>query len=149
MIESTHMKKPAFTLIELLVVITIIGILAGLALMVINPQKYLGDSRNTRRRVDLHSISLTISQYAIDKGSLPTGITPTPIEICRSDSMACSGLLDLGSLVRVSKYISAIPVDPSSTSVNGSGYWVHSENGSFITLTAPLAENGLLLEITR
>ncbi|RJR26522.1 type II secretion system protein [candidate division WWE3 bacterium] len=143
-------KHSGFTLVELLVVITIIGILAGITLSVINYNVHLGNSRNTKRRLELHTISIAIYQYATDTGQLPVSIPDTETEICKSDGIAnCAGLVDLTVLTANTKYLISMPVDPKSESQDGTGYSIYRTPADRVTVTAPLAENGIVITVTR
>lgn len=66
-----NMKK-GFTLIELLVVIGIIGILAAVVLVAVNPGRQFAQARDTQRRSDLLTITNAIYQFAAEHdGNLP------------------------------------------------------------------------------
>jgi prepilin-type N-terminal cleavage/methylation domain-containing protein len=148
------MKPPktsqGFTLIELLVVITLIAIIATISLTVMNYNRYLGGSRNTRRRLDLHTISIAIFQYITDTSVIPQTIPATPTEICLSDGVVnCTGLVDLRVLTNNSKYLVTMPSDPNKQNPNGTGYFIYTSNNGRVTVTAPLTENNEVLEVTR
>ena len=49
-------KKNGFTLIEVLLVVAIIGILAAIVIIAINPRKQLGDPNDATRRADVTTI---------------------------------------------------------------------------------------------
>lgn len=63
-----------FTLIELLVVITVIGILAGSLLIVINPVEQLKKSRDAQRKHDLSQVQKALETYDNDQGHYPASI---------------------------------------------------------------------------
>jgi type IV pilus assembly protein PilA len=66
-----HIRK-GFTLIELLVVIGIIGILAAVVLVAVNPGRQFAQARDTQRRSDLLTITNAIYQFAAEhEGNLP------------------------------------------------------------------------------
>jgi prepilin-type N-terminal cleavage/methylation domain-containing protein len=65
--------RPAkgFTLIELLVTITIIGILASVVLLVVNPAKILENSRYTTMKANLNQVAKAAQLYELNSGTLP------------------------------------------------------------------------------
>jgi len=139
-----------FTLIELLIVITLIGILAGIMLSVVNYNVHLGNARNTKRRLELHTISIAVVQYTTDTGLLPTALPDTETEICKSGGVAnCSGLVDLTVLTANTKYLVTMPNDPKNESTDGTGYTIYKTPAGRVTVSAPLAENGIVLNVTR
>lgn len=114
-----------------------------------NPAKELSDARNAQRRADVNTILNAVYQYAIDNnGSLPEGITSTPTEVCAAqDSAECSDLMDLHVLLE--SYLVSIPRDPQNESGPGSGYFIVKDENSRITVSAPGAENGMEITVTR
>ena len=80
--------RRGFTLLELMIVITIIIILASIALP--QYQKTIAQAREAVLREDLFKLRSMIDQYAADKGKLPSSL----------DELVSSG------------YMREIPVDP-------------------------------------
>ena len=71
------MDKEAFTLVELLIVVSIIGILAGVAIAVINPNKVRGRARDGVRKNDMAVIKSAIENYYAENNIYPaTGTIP-------------------------------------------------------------------------
>lgn len=64
-----------FTLIELMVVMAIIAVLTGLGVFGINA--VLTSSRDTERRSALQDVSLMITKYLTEQGSLPSTVNAT------------------------------------------------------------------------
>lgn len=64
-----HFGKKAFTLLELLLVIGIIAALSGLAIPYY--QDYIGQSKNSVMRSNLHALRKTLMEYKADKGQYP------------------------------------------------------------------------------
>ncbi len=156
-IHSSSLRSQAkgFTLIELLVVIGILAVLLAITLIAINPAKQFAQANNTKRRSDVNAILNAINQYMADnKGSIPpTNITTTDQEISNTAANICN--------VLVPTYIAALPVDPQTNNGNPvaaadcagayvTGYHVvQSASNSRITVSAPGAELGDTIQVTR
>ncbi len=96
------LKKKGFTLIELLIVISIIGILAGVVLTVLNPNHFRGKARDSVRKEDLAVIQGALERYYADNNAYPD---------------------DLSSLETT--YIRTLPTDPK----DGDDYFYNKESG--------------------
>lgn len=148
--SSTMMKRKGFTLIELLLVIGIIGILAAIVVIAINPSKQLSDARATSRVSAMKELKNAITQYIIDGNELdtiPDGII-NAVDVCQPavDPVDCvtnapQGI-DLSFLVP--DYLIDLPIDPNETGTRLTGYRVF-RSGSFILVCSPVlqAECGL------
>ena len=146
--KSFSKDKKGFTLLEILLVVAAIAILAGIIILAINPNKQLGDTRNSQRRLAVDSIVNAIYQYSLDHngslpgasltvqnlGSIPTGTDRSvALEICLVDptapgtALACGGpaaasnSVDLSDLTKGAIYLTGIPMDPLP-SASSSGY---------------------------
>ncbi|PWB39138.1 MAG: hypothetical protein C3F02_00775 [Parcubacteria group bacterium] len=140
--------KKGFTLIEILLVVAAISILAGIVILAINPTKQLGETRNAQRRADVNTILNAVYQYSIDNGSIPASITNAQVEVCKT-SASCVGLIDLSVLTLNEKYITSIPLDPTGSSTNGTGYKIQKSANNRVTVLAPSAEQGATISATR
>ncbi|MCH7492612.1 type II secretion system protein [Patescibacteria group bacterium] len=112
-------KNRGFTLLELLVVIGIIGILAAIVIVAINPGRQFAQARNAQRWNDVNATLNAIHQYAVDNnGIVPATITATPTNIGSggSDIDLCESLV--GEVSGIS-YITAMPVDPENGNWSG------------------------------
>jgi type II secretion system protein G len=75
-----------FTLIELLVVIGVIGVLAGVLVILIDPATQLKKARDANRKSDLSLIRSALELYRSDIGNYPsedditTGSAPKPLD---------------------------------------------------------------------
>ena len=149
-------ERRGFTLIELLVVIGILAVLLAITLIAINPARQFSQANNTKRASDVNAILNAIDQYAADnKGALPAGI-PTAAAVIGSDT--ASGQVDI-CLPLVTRYLAALPVDPLTnngtpvsdcTQAYSTNYTVvRSATDNRITVTAPAAELGATITVTR
>ena len=141
--------KKGFTLLEILLVIAIIAILAAIVIIAINPGKQLADSRNAQRETDVNTILNATYQYAVDtNGTIPATITTTATAVCASGG-TCTGLIDLGVLTASEKYLTSLPKDPTGGSANSTGYNIMKTANNRITVSAPSAEQGKTISVTR
>ena len=64
--------KKGFTLIELLIVISVIGILTGVLISILNPSLFQGRAFDARRSAVLSDIGTAAESYYAEIGSYPT-----------------------------------------------------------------------------
>lgn len=91
--------RRGFTLIELLVVIAIIGLLSSVVLGSLNAAR--AKARDAKRDADLYAVKSALAAYFIDNGEYP------------EDLGTGYRLSDVANLL-VPRYLSAIPLDPST-----------------------------------
>jgi type IV pilus assembly protein PilA len=166
------MKPRGFTLIELLIVIGIIGILAAIVLVAVDPAKRLGQARDASRSGEVNSLLNAILNYTIDnQGSLPPVIAsatavqlgtnsgcPTTCDALTHIGVTPSSCVDLTSAL-VDKYIASIPVDPKNSDATGTpfnaartGFYMQKSPSGRITVGACTAEQkpaGTYVSVTR
>ncbi|MEK7099394.1 MAG: prepilin-type N-terminal cleavage/methylation domain-containing protein [Patescibacteria group bacterium] len=141
-----------FTLIEILIAVAIVGIIAAVAFVALNPGKRLEDSRNARRWSDLSAMASAIKVKQVDDGGAYmvtfTGLTagtPYMIGTCGgacttaspADCEVAIGLAngydldsDTGGVNAITTYIAANPTAPSG---NDSGItWDGARTGYYI-----------------
>ncbi len=127
----------------------VIGILAAIVIVAINPTKQLEQARNAQRRSDVNVILNATYQYAIDHDlTLPAALPTTPQEICQSNVPDCSGLIDLSALE--GSYLVRLPRDPSTQDPRSTKYtMMYNEEAGSVTVSAPRAEAGEVISVTR
>lgn len=106
----SHSDK-GFTLIELLLVIAIVGILAGVILIGINPAQRMQEARDNIRKTDLKAIQKALEIYFVKNRSYPvSGCISAPT----NPSWQCWNVNSPGFLMGANgkDYISTMPIDP-------------------------------------
>jgi len=153
--------KRGFTLLEVLLVIAIVGILAGIVILALNPGKQLGDANDAERRVDVNTIMNAVYQYALDNdGDFPAGIdaiegtsqvlgtSASGCDTTCTDATTVTACVDLsGDLV--SDYIVDIPQDPSSGTAANTDYYINELANGRLTVGSCDPEQADSIEITR
>lgn len=140
-------KQRAFTLIEILLVVTLLAILAGIVILAINPPRQLAEARNAQRTADAYALLNAVYQYAADHdGELPAVLTETWGGICREGGN-CDGFLDLSILSENQKYLATLPLDPSASNENWTGYSIRRSSTGIVSISAPSAELGAVIEV--
>jgi prepilin-type N-terminal cleavage/methylation domain-containing protein len=163
-VRSLRNKQAGFTLIELLVVIGILAILLAITLIAINPNKHFQDTRNAKRSSDVVAILDAIYEYqSANSGSLPPSVQAGSIP---ANTRIATGVSNVDLCDVVPTYLADLPMDPDTTATGSSvtggatpcnasttaydtGYEIEkSANGRF-TVSAPSAEGGSTINVTR
>ncbi len=123
-----------FTLVELLIAISLIGILSGVLLAVINPKGIQARARDSQRASDLAKIKVALENYFADNRVYPYS------------SASESGYVPIStfSLSLSPAYINNLPSDPKQTGTLCSntaewrhyGYKTSGSGSSYILVTA-------------
>lgn len=99
-------KYKGFTLVELLIAISLIGILSGVLLAVINPRGIQEKSRDSQRLSDLAKVKVALESYFADNRKYP--IYTAWAKIGNNSGEALSSELK-------GAYIGGLPVDPKAS----------------------------------
>ena len=152
-ISFSKKSGAGFTLIEVLIVVAIIGILAAMVIVALNPGRQFAQSRNTQRLSNARAILDSLNQNMIDNnGSLDLSDCSADSIPITSTEIASDGVDICDCVVPV--YIAELPVDPETGSYTdcsnySTGYEISSSTASRITISAPAAELGETIEVTR
>lgn len=142
--KSSKIKR-GFTLIELLLVMGILGILATVLIVAVNPARQLAKARDTEREADLVGILSTILQYSSEhSGALPdtdgdpqTSNFPTSLT-CIGTGGSCfnlGGAGDTGDEI-VPVYIASMPTDPKTGTASNTDYLIMVDTNGRLTASA-------------
>lgn len=130
-----YVVRRGFTLLELLVTIGIIGVLASIVIVAIDPTGAFTGARNSERKVNLQAYDKAINQYVISEWELPSSSIPSDgvnaLPICRVGitDVTCVNLDNL-----VPDYMATLPVDPAETNTNYTGYSVYKDNSERVKI---------------
>jgi len=143
-------KFAALALGKKIAIIAAAVILFFAVIIFINPSKKMAEIRNSSRRTDVVAIINATYQYNKDNnGKLLEIITETPKIICNSSGAACDGFVDLSEVVAGKKYIKKIPTDPKEKTPNSSGYQIFKTANGRISVIAPNAERGAIINSSK
>ena len=131
-------SKAGFTLIELLTVIALLGALAGIVLIAIDPNAQLGRARDTQRKSDIRQLQSALEIYRSDNGDYPTSLINCPttgIKTYLGNAAASSPC--------TVTYLSKVPNDPKYNASDPTAYWnggiyLYSQSGSTYKIDACL-----------
>lgn len=132
-----------FTLVEIVVVIAILGILAGVVVVILNPTRYFAASRDSRRQGEIRQLRDAINRLEAK------GTSFEDLENLYGEVTSCSeGSTNIGTSAfnleeaLVPLIMHEMPIDPSSECDNADTCYdiCILENGN-IKITAPMAES--------
>lgn len=148
-------KKNGFTLIEIMLSITLIAILSYAFVSYLNPGQQLAQARNSQRSLHLNALINSIRQNIADgRGAFSCGIGDIPTT---AKKMAIgAGNYDIASCISPI-YIAGLPFDPVDSNAHftsnadyDTGYTIIKASATgLITLSAPSAELGIIISVTR
>jgi prepilin-type N-terminal cleavage/methylation domain-containing protein len=93
-------NRKGFTLIELLIVIVIIGILAGVAISIIDPKKQQDRAQDATTKATMDKVGIVTESYISAYGEVPTTVEfVAGLKNVVEDTTDCDGFLDAYSCV--------------------------------------------------
>lgn len=123
-------KSRGFTLIEILVVIGIIGILATVVLVAVNPNRQFKQARDSQRVANINTILNAIGQNIADhegnlfcEGSIQDIEYGTVLNMPISSTNTMAGGLNIATCL-TPEYLPKLPFDPKYAE----GRWVTEDN---------------------
>jgi prepilin-type N-terminal cleavage/methylation domain-containing protein len=120
--------RSGFTLIELLVGLGIIGVLATIVIVAINPTKQLEDSRVAQRLSDRRTIEAALNQYVIKVWAEP--VEGIPLGVDEAFPICPQGVTDPSCInldVLTPDYLVGIPQDSALTTATSTAFRVYKD----------------------
>lgn len=113
--------RKAFTLVEVLVTISLLGVLIGIVLVVLNPSFFRAKARDGRRVSDLQVVQGAIEMYYAQQNGYPSG----------DDAAALNTVLSGGGAWTAGgvTYLSRTPKDPTDGTDTPYCYCVPGDTG--------------------
>jgi len=139
-------KKTGFTLIEILVVIGIIGILATVVLVAVNPNRQFKQARDSQRVANVNTMLNALGQNIADhEGNLfcdgSIKVLPKDVHYGIASNLSIDGINIADCLIP--DYLSKLPYDPGNTSAYYNneddyftGYSIYVDLSGRITISA-------------
>ena len=131
-----------FMFIELLIVLGMMGVLASIVIVAINPTKHLCEAANAKRHFTVREFGNALNEYQIRTrmnaaGSLSPG-EGNAKPVCRQSVVNDLSCINLDTLAP--DYLQEIPMDPLETNANYSGYSVYRLPGGLDLVRSDHAE---------
>jgi len=149
--------RRAFTVLQTIAAFFMIGMLVSIIIFVVNPQRQLAETRNSKRVADAGTILTAINEYVIDHNSAPAGMDDT-LRVIGTANVGCnlncwtgvgtSSCLNLAPIL-TPKYLLDIPMDPILGTAERTYFAVRKKANDRIVVYSCGAELGENLTITR
>lgn len=147
------MKKLALqiTMSQKIIIFFVLLTFVAVGVYFYNPQKKLLERRNSQRRSDVVNILNAAYQYGNENPDKFSSLIPDkPTLICQSKSLSCNGLVDLSAVIdSEKKLLSKIPIDPKENGKDSSGYQIWRAANGRLSVSAPLAESGAVITLSK
>ena len=149
--------RQGITIIEIIIAVALIGILAGLGLVALNPIGQLAAARNSQRTFHLNGVMNAIRQNIADTSGGGFTCASGAIPTTTATRMAVgAGNYDIAPCL-VPTYLPNMPFDPSAPGAHyvsnedyDTGYTViRNATSGQVTVAAPSAELNKVISVTR
>lgn len=141
------MNRSGFTLIEIIIGISIIAIIGAIGLISLNPASNISRSNNNQRSAAVNSIITAVGRRIADnrgrfETSCAAGVIPsTPTNIGANFYNIEPCLVPI--------YLQKMPLDPNGGTSADTKYQISQDANGRVTVSAPQAELGATISVTR
>ncbi len=136
-------NRPGFMLFELLIVIGLMGILASVVIVAVNPAQHLQSAANGKRNAEAKGVRDAYYQYLLDHGSYPNA-AQIPESAGNAKALCREGVTDASCVnadALVPEYLVGLPVDPDEENPLHTGYEVYVSVGRVHVESTYLADS--------
>ena len=149
--QSFISKRDAVTFVELLVAMSVVVILAGIAIYAINPNRQYSQARNTERWAEVNTILNSVQQRMADnRGTWNTTCGASTVTLPAATTTIGSDPANINlAACLIPVYLPNMPLDPSGGVATSTGYTVFKDANGRITVAAPSAELGEYISVIR
>jgi hypothetical protein len=140
-------KQGGFTIFSLMLTIGAVAVIAVSVLVVVDPVKRIGQANDAKRLVDIRAFAQAVETYAIDNHQIPADLSMSGLAedekfvLCSSEgALTCDGetlvCLVVDDSDFLGAYIPELPVDPSKSNANDTGYYITRKSDNMLAVGA-------------
>ena len=150
-------QRQGFTIAEITIGVTVFVVVAVIGITMLNPAGQLARGRNSQRNSHINTLLNAVRQNISDNRSgFSCAAGSIPTTTVRMATVGATTTYDIAPCL-VSVYLQKMPFDPSAAGAHYGGttdydsayYIVRNASSGAITISAPFAEMGKIISITR
>ncbi|MEK7465272.1 MAG: hypothetical protein AAB631_00680 [Patescibacteria group bacterium] len=150
-------KQRGFTIAEITIGVMVFVVVAVIGITMLNPAGQLARGRNSQRNSHINTLMNVVRQNISDNRSgFSCSAGSIPTTTVRMATAGATTTYDIGPCL-VPVYLQKMPFDPSASGAHYGGttdydsayYIIRNASSGVITISAPFAEAGKVISITR